>query len=365
MKPQSLIIERPLGKTLIKALLILGVVLITLEGAARTDMVRKRFRIASLGNYHFQFEMKWFQLQRYVEKNGGVDVIFLGSSLVNAGIMPSEINQAYVEQTGEQPIRIFNFGIEGMTIQPNSVVAELLVETYHPKMIIFGTEIRDYYAKNGITVAEKFLSDPWVRFQTGNFSLQGWLAEHSSAYRYYLAYRNWMNWEFYQDHSDTVLRTSRMEADGHEIETQSNTFHTLPPDPDNNEEDREAIEFFADFEIDPSRLENLQSILDLGKEQGVFILFIEMPVSPTFFDYFERGEIEHTHFIKTVSEVVTSSGNIFILAPSEDIFPEDGRPDRVHLNEIGAPIFSRYLGERLAELLIAEDITFAENGKGE
>jgi hypothetical protein len=182
----SLSITRPWGRTVLQTLLILGILLIAIEGLFRLDAVQRRFQLTSLGNYHYLFEVKWFQLERYVEKHGGVDVIFLGSSLVNSGIVPEEFIQGYTENLAVESPRVFNFGIEGMTIQPNSVVAKILIETYHPQALIFGTEIRDYYAKNGVIVAERFLSNPWVRYRNGDFNFWGWLAEHSHAYPYYL-----------------------------------------------------------------------------------------------------------------------------------------------------------------------------------
>ena len=346
---------------LIKLLFILGFTLVALEGLARTEFIQDKFQVASLGNYHYLFEVKWFQLERYVEKHGGVDVIFMGSSLVNSGIVPGEVNQAYVEMTGGEPLRIFNFGIEGMTIQPNSVVTELLIETYHPQAIIFGTEIRDYYAKNGVVVAERFLSDDWVQYRLGDFSVRGWMADNSTAYRYFLAYRNWMTWEFHDNHAIVLHRTAILKEDGYDVENRVATEHTLLPDP-SNDEDREAIEFFAGFEIDDGRLENLQTIIDLGKEHGVTIIFLEMPVVPTFYGYFERGEEEHVQFIEVISEIITSNGNVLIPSPPEDIFPEDGRSDRVHLNKFGAPVYSQYLGVWLANLAENEGLILSNEG---
>jgi hypothetical protein len=347
--PKSLDITRPWGRTALYGLLLLVVLLLGIEGLFRLAPIQRRFQLKSQGNYHYLFETKWYQLGKYVEEHGGVDVIFLGSSLVNSGIDPAVFTEAYAEQTGEEGLRAFNFGIEGMTIEPNSVVAKILVETYHPKALIFGTEIRDYYAKNGVEVTERFLSNDWVRYRNGDFNLKGWLAEHSAAYPYYLAYRNWLTWKFYDNFTTITGRIDTMLPDGYEIEHAVNTFHTEMPDP-SNPEDKEAMDFFADFNIAESRLDDLRSLIALGKENGVEVVFVEMPVSPTFFGYFQRGEEEHAHFVAVVSEIVKDSGNVFVPAPPEDLFPVKGRSDRVHLNKYGAPIFSEFLGEQLGEL---------------
>jgi hypothetical protein len=361
---KSLAITRPWGKTALYGLLLLAILLLAIEGLFHLRPIQRRFQLTSLGNYHYLFEVKWFQLERYVEEYGGVDVVFLGSSLMNAGVVPEEFIKAYAEKTGEEDLRVFNFGIEGMTIEPNAVVAKLLIESYHPQAIIFGTEIRDYYAKNGVVVAERFLSNEWVRYRNGDFNLKGWLAEHSIAYPYYLAVRNWLTWNHYDNFTTVMDRIDKMMPDGYDIEHAVNTIHTEMPDP-NKPEDKEVIDFFADFKMAESRLENLRALIALGKEHGVEVLIVEMPVSPTFFGYFQRGEDEHIHFVKDVAEIVTGSGNIFLPAPPEDLFPVKGRSDRVHLNKYGAPIFSRYLGALLGELASQGALSLTSQGGGE
>ncbi len=348
VKTDSLRLERPVGGVLWRGLLLLAVVLAAAEGIARIPGVQRRLEVASFGHYHYQFEIKWFQLERYVQAHDGVDVIFLGSSMVNTGVQPEEVNRAWQEATGEPPLRIFNFGIEGLTIQPNSVVAQLLVESFHPRAIIFGTEIRDYAANNGVKEAETFLADPWVRYRIGEFTPRGWLAEHSAAVRYFLAYRNWMNWDFAKNHSWVIRRTDNLTADGYDVENQVVLRRQLEVDPE-DPEDAEVLEMFAGFQMAQSRLDNLRSLLDL-QEEGVQVLVVEMPVTPQFYQFFDDGMQEKERFVETVSAEVEAAGSVFHPAIPEDQLPINGRSDRVHLSKFGAAVFSRYLGEWLAGL---------------
>lgn len=364
LKTPSLHLTRPVGRTLLKGLFLLVLFLAAVEGLARIDFIQERFPRASLGGYHTHFEVKWFKLQEYVEEHGGVDVILMGSSLVNTGVVPEEVSRAFLDNGGDTPLRVFNFGVEGLTIQPNATVAQLLIETYQPKAIIFGTELRDYAANNGVEVAEQFLTGPWVQYRRGVFSPRGWLAEHSYAARYYLAYRNWMTCDFPEDHAEAIHRQQIMQADGYDIENRISVTHNRPPDPA-NPEDAEVFEVFAGFEIDPGRLGDLQSLIAAGQQNGVIVIFVEMPVAPTFFDYFERGELEHDNFLRVIPTQVAESGGYFIPAPPEDIFPLNGRSDRVHLNKFGAPFLSRYLGEQLAALAAAEGLNLAHPEKGD
>ncbi|MBN2045059.1 MAG: hypothetical protein JW757_08580 [Anaerolineales bacterium] len=345
----SLKIDRPIGGIILRSVLLLVIVLAAAEAAARTPWLTRRLATPSLGNYHYQFEIKWFHLQRYVQENGGVDIIFLGSSLVNSGVEPAAVNQAWVEASGEAPLRIYNFGVEGLTIEPNSVVAQLLVETYDPKAIVFGTEIRDYAANNGVETAEQFLSDPWIQYRSGNFNLRGWLAEHSAGYRYFLAYRNWMRWDFAENQSNVIKRTKALTPEGYDVENRVAENPYLPPDP-NDPEDAEGFEVFGGFEMADSRLEDLDDLLGLMKTSETIVLVVEMPVTPQFFDYFEAGEGAHEEFLDAVSKKVRAAGTEFLPGIPEDQLPENGRSDRVHLSKYGAAVFSRYLGEWLAAL---------------
>jgi len=360
---RSLKLARPVGGVLWRAVLLLAVLLAALEGLTRTPWVQQRLKVASLGSYHYQFEIKWFQLQRYVQAHDGVDVIFLGSSLVNSGIQPEEVNRAFVEASGEPELRIFNFGVEGLTIQPNSVVAQMLVDSFHPKVIIFGTEIRDYAANNGVETAETFLSDPWVRYRMGEFTLRGWLAEHSAATRYFLAYRNWMSWDFAENHSQVIERTRKLTPDGYDVENRVADRAQLDVDPA-NPEDAEALEIFAGFQIDAGRLDNLNTLLGLQQED-VRVLVVEMPVTPQFYQLFERGMDAHDEFVHVVSAQVEAGGSLFYPALPEEQLPEDGRSDRVHLSKYGAAVFSRYVGEWLAEHSGEQGLDLRQTGGGQ
>ncbi len=354
-------LDRPIGRTLLLAILILLLAMAAAEGLARISLVRQRLPVSSFGNYHYQFEIKWFHLQRYVDQHGGVDVLLMGSSLVNSGIEPEQVNQAWMQASGQPALRIFNFGVEGLTVEPNSVLAELLVESFHPAVIIFGTEIRDYAANNGTETAQNFLNDPWVQYRQGQFSLQGWLAEHSAAYRYFLAYRNWMRADFAENHTQIIRRTGNLTSDGYDIENRVAEDPYRPPDPQ-DPEDAKAFEVFAGFEFADSRLADLESMLALESESGIEVLLIEMPVTPQFFDFFEAREAAHQEFLQIVSDRADAAGSPFLPAIPEDELPPDARSDRVHLSKYGAAAFSQYLGEWLARLFLETGLDLRQEG---
>ena len=94
-----------------RAIAIFLSIIIMMELIAQTSWVQRVIPYRSVGNFHYQFEIKWFKLDRFVKQNRGVDVIILGSSLVNTGIDPDVMAQVFYERTRRR-IRIFNFGIE-------------------------------------------------------------------------------------------------------------------------------------------------------------------------------------------------------------------------------------------------------------
>jgi len=112
-------------KSVVLPLLILILLFGALEVFARSKAAEKVFPLRSYGNYHSQFEIKWQKLEQYMQENGGVDVILLGSSMVNTGVDPAIFAEQLSSSDGN--LRVFNLGVEGLTVVPMEQVALLLV----------------------------------------------------------------------------------------------------------------------------------------------------------------------------------------------------------------------------------------------
>ena len=332
----------------------------SLELLARTSWLEKVSPYRSVGNSDYQFEIKWFRLQDYVKIHGGVDIIILGSSLVNTGLDPDIVAQTYYEQTGIHP-RIFNFGVEGMTIAPNSVIAKLMVERYHPALLIYVTEMRDYIVGNGLEYETPFLNDPWLRYQTGNFNLVGWMTENSAALQHYLPFRNWVRSDFPDTIALYFKRYKETSASGYEPDSAIGANIDTPPNPDDPAEVQNFKEY-GNYQVAAARLENLKSILDFSKNQGTTVWVVEMPVHPTFYVYV-GGEKVHQQFQQNISSFVTTNGGSFL--PAEaclSVIPLNGRSNRWHLNYIGAPYFSKCLGGQLVGFANQQQINLTGPG---
>ena len=316
-----------------------------LEGLARTPWLEAVAPYRSLGMWYYPFDIKWQRLQRYVEQNGGVDVIILGSSLVNTGFVPEVVSRAYQVQTG-QTLRVFNFGVEGMTIAPNSVTARLLVEQFQPGLLIFVTEIRDYDPNNGLAVQESFLSSAWVRYRTGKPDPSGWAIDHSLALQRYLVYRNWLSYPFAGSMRTYFEKLENTSTAGYEPDYGVMKWRLpgrAPPT--------------QNLILAESRLENLRSILSLTHDHPTQILIFEMPVDQRVYQPY-GGAQARQKFQTTLAQVVQTGGGLFL--PADAVWlPAAGRSNEVHINFQGAPLLSAYLGAQLARLNQQQDLSFS------
>ena len=330
-----------LGALIISVAVFLGLLLI-LEGVFRFTSLDRILAPRSLGIYHAQFEIKWFELKDFVKENGGVDVILMGNSMVNTGIDPAILSAQYESRTGEA-LRVFNFGVEGLTVAPNSVIARVLVERYHPGTILFVTEMRDYAAGNGVDIEQTLLGDEWFSGTT----LTSYLKDKSTLLQHLLPYRNWSRADFLDNYLMGIRRFNDTTAQGYEPDSNTGVDIDIPPDPNDPEEKADFI-LFADYSVDPGRLEYLGELLSL-ENKGPNAIITEMPVHPNYFTYF-GGEQAHKTYIDELVPYITESEGTFLPALSWELIPLEYRVDHHHLNYKGAALFSKLLADELADL---------------
>lgn len=332
-------------QSVIWGVLIFIVLCIGAELAFRLPTVENLFPVRSVGSYHTQFEIKWFKLQEYVQQKGGVDVILLGNSMVNTGIDPDILAARYKELTG-QHLRIFNFGVEGLTVAPIEKIAQILEAKYHPGTILLYTEIRDYAANNGLDVQEQFLGTDWMQYRMGESSFEGWLIDSSRALQYLLPFRNWSSATFLDDYAVAQQRFKKTTAAGYEADQTVGENVDQVPNP-NDPEEALSYKMFKTYSMDAGRIEDLRQIIQL-QNQGTKVLVSEFPVYPTYFDYFSAGVPEQYH--QQITQIIKNAGSLYLPALAYDEIPLDGRADNHHLNYKGAPIYSNLLAEELAAL---------------
>ena len=328
------------------------------EAAFHNSAVEKRIPLRSLGSFHAQFEIKWFKLEDYVRQNGGVDVILLGNSMVNTGIDPAVMAEEYQARTGKR-LRIFNFGVEGLTIAPLSDLARILADRYHPGTILLFTEMRDYVAANGLAVENQFRADAWMRGQLGNASLKGMLIDRSLLLQHLLPLRNWSRADFIDHFFMDLRRFDETSASGYEADRNIGENIEQAPNP-NDPNEKLNFELFSNFHMDASRIQDLEKILAL-KDQGVTALVTEIPVYPTYYVYF-GGESVHQEYLKELSQILGGASDQFLPAIPDILIPISGRADNHHLNYEGAPLYSTLRAQSLADLCKQQSICLNPSG---
>ena len=345
----------PRGFSVLKNLLVLVILLVVLfagvEIMARTSFAERLLPLKSYGNYHTQFEIKWQKLEEFARDNDGVDVILLGNSMVNTGIDPQILSQQL--SGSDQPLRIFNFGVEGLTVVPMADLASLLVDTYHPKTILYFTEMRDYLAGNGDEVAQNFLSSDWLQYRLVKRGFLGWLEDHSAALQRLLPLRYWARANFPDTWLKNMRRYENTHPDGYEPEIQVSDFTGKLPDP-NDPNDQKLFAMYGNYAIDAARLEKLRSLIVL-REKGTRIVVAEFPAYPGFYTYF-GGEQVHADFVSAITDYTREQGGMFLAPISPDLIPLSGRADDHHLNEIGAKLYSGLLAQQLNILCVVQGI---------
>jgi hypothetical protein len=329
--------------SLLLGFVVFAILMVLLEGFSHTKYGARAFKVRSVGSYHTQFELKWFALQDYVEKNHGVDVVLLGNSMVNTGIDPLEFEERYQSLSG-QKLRVFNFGVEGLSVEPLSFIAELISQRYHPGTIILFTEMRDYIAGNGDQVTKQFYDNPWIQYQMGIPNIEGYLIEHSAFFPYLLTWRNWSSPEFIDSQRTISYRKGNMNASGYEPDRSQTVFEPQIPDP-NDPAEKENFELARNFKIDPTRALHLQGIISLIPA-GTHVIVTEMPVYPTYYVYFGPVSVR-LNYLADLQKLVKDAGGVFVPAIPESEIPLSGRVDNHHLNATGAPIYSELLANHL------------------
>jgi hypothetical protein len=329
-------------RTIIYALILLVFVGGAAELLARNQTIQELLPFPSVGSSHRVFEGRITLLDKFVEQQGHVDCIFLGSSMVGVGINPDVFSQVYSSLVGED-IDCFNFGLQGLTASTAAIMANYLVEEYQPYLIIYGISARDFSKKAGAPAAIA-LDIPWMRYQSGDFSLEGWLVEHSYAFRYMLVYRNWMTADIDEFKSNVYVFFKGSTLNGYSNVKRIFENILSPPDP---VLEKSFFMTMSDYEVSQKDNHGLVNLLAL-QDSDTQIVLAELPVHSTYMLFFENGEKDYQIFIDHVEELTSKQDAIFWQVMHLNIIPDDGWMNRNHLNSTGASIYSQWLGEKIA-----------------
>lgn len=325
------------------------VLLIGLEGFARLPVVQNKVPIQSFGFSNSLFELKWAKLKLYIRENGVPDVIIIGNSMVNTGI-DTEVITKRIEDESHKSIRIFNFGVEGLNISAMPDLAQVILETYHPKILIVGTEIRDYSLRLDQAPSDEFMSTPWLQYRLGKQNFIGALIDHSELLKFGLVFRNWFLPGFAQSFM-TMIHDFKMviNSTGYDPDQRVPVRRYNFPNPF-NPVDQPLFKIFHNYSYDPGRLVKITELTELGRKYGTDVIFLEMPVQKTLYWCFDQPKLAREDFLDHIRAVIQAAGTKLIESPIFVDIPDNGWSSRTHLNKVGAPIFSSNLADQLIAL---------------
>lgn len=331
-------------RTLVLTLALAAAIAALAEITARSSFVRKALPAPSIGSGHRRLDIKLELLDRFVRQEGRLDCLFLGASDVNLGISPEAFNRTYESQSG-RTIASFNFGLDGFVPPAAAVMAGILVKKYRPHWLIWGispASFSDNLQKNTAQIVRR---NPWCRYWTGSFNLEGWLCEHSAAYRYFLRFRIWLERPEYS--RSLSQREAQTLMSG--VPARNNAGVT---DAVGEKFEREARRrrILQRFTIKPESLAALDVIVGLRSQTQVVLL--EVPVHPRFYGFYGNGAVDHQKALRIIRERA-ERGGAFFLSPPRGLVPEEGFANSNHMNGMGAGVFSRWLAVQVKQAVDA------------
>lgn len=349
------------------------------ETLARAPFVQAQIPYQAYGTNHTQLELQLNYLDAFVRKYGAPDCFVFGSSQAFREIDPQIFAQPFETASGEK-LTCYNFGITGSQIWSTSILNKILVERYHPRLVVIGTSYLDYTEGREFQIDERFKENDWLQYQTSPFSLQGlydgwfngWLTEHSYAWRGL----NLLSYAApYEMRTSEVLREAR-KWDG-EIGGNGFALSTKFINPNLPVEEgfvkNMALEF-GDFGTSDRNLAALEEIIVFCQQAGAQILLAEMTYHPALLELKGPRGIQRAAKDELLAFIAKVNATLDALAAKHGVtflhvdpglaIPEDGWFDLYHLNRVGAQPFSAWLGGQ-AERVLGPLLPIRDAGAGE
>lgn len=329
-------LRRPAGLTLVLAAVVIGLLAGIFEVAARSEALKRRLPPESIGSGQPQLDKKLVLLRDLIAAKGSVDALFVGSSQVYRAIEPDRVEGTFHGRAGRE-IRTFNFGLGGMSETGEAPLMRILVDEYRPRLVVVGASSYGLDERRDLKFMKFLDGSAWFRYHRGALSLDGWLLEHSVAFRRYHGHLFWANPD---PETEAVVRRSVADMDlkGHS---------PLPSDGFRGVDPVAAAEL-RDYKPSKLHLDALADVVRLRRE-GLEVILVEMPVHESVIGLYGRGAEDHEAALQQIEKVAAAHGTQFWRYPyAERPIPPGGWSDFIHLNKVGTGVYSRWLGERLA-----------------
>ena len=351
---ESLALRRPNRRFVQLTLLVLISYFVIGEIVFRTSFVQSKLIGPRIGSQHHQFEIQLGRLEKLVKEGEPIDCIFLGNSMVWLGINPLVVDQVFQSGTG-QGIHCFNFGVSALPASSAGLIAPMLVEKFHPKLLIYGTFARDYAVPADAEDAYVVSSTPWLKYENGEFSLEGWLYDHSSVFQYKGHLRDFM----YMNFEEVFVQDNTPDYQAYGLDPKYDIRLNVDESPDFKAlANRDPVKWLGHYEIRQENLEGLRQIVQQSN-QGVKVIVIEMPFYKTALDFFPNGEGDYETYVQQVDQITASNGTSFWRINDQPALSPENWWDYFHLNLRGVDLFSEWIGNQLVNTYLQGNLNLS------
>lgn len=289
--------------------------------------------------HSYEAQRKVEQLDRLAAR--GVDVVFLGTSMVNAGVIPS------VFEAAAGGVTAYNAALSSGTPRLMEAWAlNVVLPRVHPKVVVIGVTSVDL---TDAGVAESAFFDAFRNSPAGREALgretwsdriDRWLGQHVALWKHRAELRNPM----------TVLEAIRasapaqdpvaasMDPQGHLTNLDHQQF---------SQTHRSGIAGVSAWSLGTEEPNALRRLIAGVEAAGARPVLVEMPVTAEYIAAHPRGEVDYEAFKQAISGIATASS-----VPLIDLDrPRDHAlfADELHLNRTGATRFSTALARALRD----------------
>ena len=277
----------------------------------------------NLGSGNIDFDLKVKYLDEYVEQNGAIECLIMGSSLVDYGVDPDIFYSHYAEITGED-LYCFNFGIGGSKANEMPFLMEFVITRYHPDTIIYATWPRDY-----LFLGDSLDKSAWIDYQTGLRSARGWLVSNIKTIQFVHTTLN-MLW-----HNDAIEKAQL-------LNTLENGYYriykTIPPGTTSTT----PMPYLPHKE----NFSSLEEIVTLTQENDINLYIVAIPAR------IESGKYTPRLYNRLGADITKKTGEPYISLDKNLLsqLSSDNYFDEYHMNASNAAIYSRWLAEKIASL---------------
>jgi hypothetical protein len=344
---------------------ILVVALLLLYGSVgevvmQANVTRSVLGVPSIGSADRGFEGRLDALRSFAAHRKSVDCIFLGDSTAMTDFAPNVFADSFHDVTGSE-IECFNFGAGAFTLADMAALIQIVVREYSPRLIIVGVEALNFAVSSSEPAGADFAQLPWTKYKLGEFTIEGWLFEHSALYPRLGTIRHLLTLET----TPSKLRSLTSEINkgwenGYFPLKGPNTFDVAqPPDPTSSHPYHENyFGSLTDFQPLAEHLSALDQILALNSP-STQVVIVEMPVARNFFHYFKHGKQDYQKFISVIEHGLSGTTVPFWQTTHLQMFQDEQWFNYNHLNESGAQILSRWLGNQFGHAVVKGTLRFA------